>query len=88
VAGRVAQDRVAKIAGIREMTPKRPWDPPTSSPKSIIDIATGEKPDRDPAPRLDRLFPGKANSQTPPPTHQRPVGNPVGSGHLPKAKGK
>lgn len=31
------------------MTPKRPRDP-NQLAKSIIDIATGEKPDRDPAP--------------------------------------
>ncbi len=31
------------------MTPKRPRDP-NQLAKSIIDIATGEKPDRDPTP--------------------------------------
>jgi hypothetical protein len=31
------------------MTPKRPRDP-NQLAKSIIDIATGQKPDRDPAP--------------------------------------
>ena len=49
MAGGRAQDRVAKIAGLREMTPKRPRDP-NQIAKSIIDIATGQKPDRDPTP--------------------------------------
>jgi len=30
------------------MTPKRPRDPRPAPAKSIIDIATGQKPDRDP----------------------------------------
>jgi hypothetical protein len=32
------------------MTPKRPRDP-NQLAKSIIDIATGQKPDRDPTPK-------------------------------------
>jgi hypothetical protein len=35
--------------GGKEMTPKRPRDP-NQLAKSIIDIATGQKPDRDPTP--------------------------------------
>jgi hypothetical protein len=34
---------------MKPMTPKRPRDP-NQLAKSIIDIATGEKPDRDPTP--------------------------------------
>lgn len=34
---------------VSDMTPKRPRDP-NQLAKSIIDIATGEKPDRDPTP--------------------------------------
>jgi hypothetical protein len=36
-------------SGVENMTPKRPRDP-NQLAKSIIDIATGQKPDRDPTP--------------------------------------
>jgi hypothetical protein len=39
------------------MTPKRPRDP-NQLAKSIIDIATGEKPDRDPTPEEQGKDPG------------------------------
>src|SRR6478752_6156211 len=47
-----AGSSVSTVAGRRSMTnttPKRPRDP-NQLAKSIIDIATGEKPDRDPTP--------------------------------------
>src|ERR1700712_5499534 len=39
----------AKCIAMTDMTPKRPRDP-NQLAKSIIDIATGRKPDRDPTP--------------------------------------
>jgi hypothetical protein len=48
VAGGRAQGRVAKIAGLRKMTPNA--RDPNQLAKSIIDIVTGQKQDRDPVP--------------------------------------
>jgi hypothetical protein len=45
-------DQIAVLApqtGCTKVTPKRPRDP-NQLAKSIVDIATGEKPDRDPTP--------------------------------------
>jgi len=41
------------------MTPKRPRDP-NQLAKSIIDIATGQKPDRDPTPEEEGKDPAAA----------------------------
>ena len=43
--------------GNDDMTPKRPRDP-NQLAKSIIDVATGEKPDRDPTPEEQGEDPG------------------------------
>jgi hypothetical protein len=43
------RDHEAHTPGGQNMTPKRPRDP-NQLAKSIIDIATGQKPDRDPTP--------------------------------------
>jgi hypothetical protein len=45
--------------GGKEMTPKRPRDP-NQLAKSIIDIATGQKPDRDPTPEEQGKDPAAA----------------------------
>lgn len=56
---RESQDSVVTIAGLREITAKRPRDP-NQLAKRIIDIATGEIPDRDPTPEEEGKDPAAA----------------------------